>query len=132
MAAKSSVVGAFLGMGLAGVVLMTAIPALAQDSSTATGQQGTTGQQGQQPHKHSHIIICTRVATAGRSQTHNNTADRKKGQPILCATQVYCRTASMSFREYRPTTSARRFEITPLLLLCRSPATPGEILVKLG
>jgi hypothetical protein len=54
MAAKSSVVGAFLGMSLTGVVLMTAIPALAQDSGTATGQQGTTGQQGQQPHKHSH------------------------------------------------------------------------------
>jgi hypothetical protein len=54
MAAKRSVVGAFLGMSLAGVVLTTAIPALAQDSSTATGQQGTTGQQGQQPHKHSH------------------------------------------------------------------------------
>jgi hypothetical protein len=54
MAAKSSVVGAFLGMGLARVVLMTAIPTLAQDSGTATGQQGTTGQQGQQPHKHSH------------------------------------------------------------------------------
>ena len=54
MGANSSVVGAFLGMSLACVVLMTAIPALAQDSSTATGQQGTTGQQGQQPHKHSH------------------------------------------------------------------------------
>jgi hypothetical protein len=54
MAAKRSVVAAFLSMSLAGAVLSTAIPAIAQDTGTATGQQGTTGQQGQQSHKHSH------------------------------------------------------------------------------
>ena len=54
MAAKRSLVSAFLGMSLVGVVLTTAIPAVAQDNGAATGQQGTTGQQGQQPHKHSH------------------------------------------------------------------------------
>lgn len=54
MAAKRSVVGAFLSMSLAGAVLSTAIPAIAQDTGTATGQQGTSGQQGQQTHKHSH------------------------------------------------------------------------------
>ena len=46
-------VGAFLGVTLASLVLTTAISAFAQDSGTATtGQQGATGQQGQQPHGH--------------------------------------------------------------------------------
>ena len=48
-------VGAFLGAGFASHVLMAPISAVAQNSSTApTDQQGATGQQGQQPHKHSH------------------------------------------------------------------------------
>ena len=54
MSAKRSVVGALLSLSLAAAVLSTAIPAIAQDSGTATGQQGTAGQQGQQPHRHSH------------------------------------------------------------------------------
>jgi hypothetical protein len=49
------VVSAFLGAGLASLVLMAPMSAVAQSSSTApTEQPGTTGQQGQQPHKHSH------------------------------------------------------------------------------
>jgi hypothetical protein len=52
---KRSAVGAFFVVNLASLVLTTAIPAFAQDNSTATtGQQGATGQQGQQPHRHSH------------------------------------------------------------------------------
>jgi hypothetical protein len=55
MGTKRSVVGALIGVNLASLVLTTAIPAFAQDNSTATtGQQGATGQQGQQPHRHSH------------------------------------------------------------------------------
>jgi hypothetical protein len=55
MGTKRSVVGTFFGVNLASLVLTTAIPAFAQDNSTATtGQQGATGQQGQQPHSHSH------------------------------------------------------------------------------
>jgi hypothetical protein len=41
MGTKRSVVGTFFGVNLAGLVLTTAIPAFAQDNSTATtGQQG--------------------------------------------------------------------------------------------
>jgi hypothetical protein len=48
-------VGTFLGAGFASLVLTAPISALAQSSGTApTEQQGATGQQGQQPHKHSH------------------------------------------------------------------------------
>jgi hypothetical protein len=55
MRTRRIVVGAFLGAGVASLVLMAPISALAQSSSTATTeQQGETGQQGQQPHKHSH------------------------------------------------------------------------------
>ena len=55
MGTRRSVVGAFLGVSLASLVLTTAISALAQDTGAATtGQQGGTGQQGQQPHTHPH------------------------------------------------------------------------------
>ena len=48
-------VDAFLGAGFASLVLTAPMFARAQSSSTApTEQQGATGQQGQQPHKHSH------------------------------------------------------------------------------
>jgi hypothetical protein len=52
MRARRIVVGAFLGAGFASLILTAPISALAQSSSTE--QQGATGQQGQQPHKHSH------------------------------------------------------------------------------
>jgi hypothetical protein len=48
------VVGAFLGAGFASLILMAPISARAQDSTAPTEQQGAAGQQGQQPHKHSH------------------------------------------------------------------------------
>ena len=55
MGMKRSTVGAFLGVSVVGLVLTTATPVFAQDSSAATtGQQGATGQRGQQPHGHSH------------------------------------------------------------------------------
>ena len=55
MRARRIVVGVFLGVGFASLVLTAPISALAQSSSTTpTEQQGATGQQGQQPHKHSH------------------------------------------------------------------------------
>lgn len=51
----SIAVGAFLGAAFASLVLTAPISALAQSNGTATtGQQGATGQQGQQPHKHWH------------------------------------------------------------------------------
>lgn len=55
MRTKRSMVGAFFGVSLVSLILTTATPVFAQDTSAApTGQQGATGQQGQQPHGHSH------------------------------------------------------------------------------
>ncbi len=55
MGAGRIVVGAALGAGFASLVLTAPTSAFAQSSSTApTEQQGATGQQGQQPHKHAH------------------------------------------------------------------------------
>lgn len=55
MSATRIVIGGFLGAGLAALVLTAPTSALAQSGNAATtGQQGVTGQQDQQPHKHSH------------------------------------------------------------------------------
>jgi hypothetical protein len=55
MSATKIVIGGFLGAGLAALALTAPTSTLAQSGNAATtGQQGVTGQQDQQPHKHSH------------------------------------------------------------------------------
>ena len=76
MAAKRSVVSAFLGMSLACVVVTTAIRAFAQDSSTVTG--GGPANRDSSLTSIRTIIVRTRGTNNGGNQTHNNPASRRE------------------------------------------------------